>query len=200
MAERFKPCSIENCNGNAHYTARGAGGLCSGHYQRLRAHGDPCSGRATGWGAVGKWLREHALYAGAECLTWPFSRYADGYGQARYNGQSTKASRAMCIVAHGEPPEAGMEAAHSCGNGHLGCVNPMHLRWDTPKGNAADRVLHGTHVRGARQGGAKLDEEKVRAIRTLRHTRSRQEVAEMFGVSPMTVSDIALRRTWSWLP
>lgn len=199
MADSFKPCSVENCNRNAHYTARGASGLCCAHYNRFRAHGDPCGG-ATSWGAAGRWLRDHSSHTGSECLMWPYSRYSDGYGQVRHAGQATKASRAMCIIAHGEPPRDGMEAAHSCGNGHLGCVNPMHLRWDSPKGNCADRVAHGTENRGNRQWNCRLSEDKVRAIRSLHGKKLQREIAVMFGVSRMTVTDIINRKTWAWLP
>lgn len=41
MAERFSACSVEGCNGNAHYTAQGKKGLCGKHYKKLRQHGDP---------------------------------------------------------------------------------------------------------------------------------------------------------------
>lgn len=44
MADRFSACSIEGCNGNAHYTARGRHGLCCSHYHRLKRHGDPLGG------------------------------------------------------------------------------------------------------------------------------------------------------------
>lgn len=34
---------------------------------------------------------------------------------------------------------------HLCGNGHLGCCNPRHLRWGTDAENAQDRILHRAH-------------------------------------------------------
>jgi hypothetical protein len=35
-----------------------------------------------------------------------------------------------------------MMAIHCCGNGHLSCVNPAHLRWGTAKDNGKDAHLH----------------------------------------------------------
>lgn len=50
----------------------------------------------------------------------------------------------MCQKAHGDPPSPKHDAAHSCGRGHEGCVNPNHLSWKTKKQNQADRITHGT--------------------------------------------------------
>jgi len=33
-------------------------------------------------------------------------------------------------------------AHHSCGNGHLGCVNPKHLYWGDASQNAKDAAKH----------------------------------------------------------
>ena len=44
MATSFKPCSIDGCNGNAHYSKRGALGYCSRHYLRLLRHGSVTGG------------------------------------------------------------------------------------------------------------------------------------------------------------
>lgn len=41
MANIFKACSVDGCNGNAGYTAGGKRDLCGKHYKKLRRHGDP---------------------------------------------------------------------------------------------------------------------------------------------------------------
>lgn len=197
MADSFKSCSVADCKGNSHYSRRGARGMCSAHYQRLMTHGDPLAGGAR-HGEPLKWLHAHAKHTADECLIWPFSNFPTGYGQVRYLGRSFKASRVMCIIAHGAPSPR-MEAAHSCGKGHEGCVNPAHLRWDTPKGNCADRAEHGTENRGEKQGGSKLTEAQVREIRSQKNTRMQRELAKDYGVSRMTISDVLHRRTWAWL-
>lgn len=102
----------------------------------------------------------------------------------------------MCILAHGEPHAENLEAAHYCGKGHEGCVNPKHLRWATASENQMDRVAHGTSNRGERQWMAKLTEEKVREIRLLARVMSARRVARMFGITHSHVQDIVAGRRW----
>jgi hypothetical protein len=130
-------------------------------------------------------LRGHIDHVGDECLIWPFSRFAkQGYGRISVAQRVTYAHRVMCFLAHGEAPTPGHHAAHSCGNGHLGCVNPNHLAWETPKQNNADKIAHGTLVRGTRHYRAKLSADQVREIRarTLGPGDTKR-LAERFGVS-----------------
>jgi hypothetical protein len=72
----------------------------------------------------------------------------------------------MRLAAHGEPPTARHEAAHSCGKGHLGCVHPGHLSWKTRNENRADMVRHGMLPRGTIVSTNKLTEDQVREIRS----------------------------------
>jgi len=37
----------------------------------------------------------------------------------------------MCRLANGDPALPWLEASHTCEQGHLGCVNPKHLEWET---------------------------------------------------------------------
>lgn len=88
-----------------------------------------------------RFVKETALpFEGNECLEWPYSGNNWGYGQLTVAGRLVVASRFVCEIAHGDPPTPEYQAAHSCGNGHLGCVNPQHLRWATPKENSADKI------------------------------------------------------------
>src|SRR4051812_5100930 len=96
-----------------------------------------------GKGEAVAWLREHALYCGDDCLIWPFSR-ARGYGNFGYLGKNIYAHRFMCELIHGPAPTPDHHAAHSCGNGHKACVNPMHITWKTSSENMRDKELHGT--------------------------------------------------------
>lgn len=128
-------------------------GMCGAHYQRALKYGDPLAGR-TMKGAPADFLRKHADYSADDCLTWPFSDKGNGYGMVLFRGRRTTANRAMCELAHGKPPSASHEAAHSCGNGHLGCVNPRHLRWATKLENVHDAMKDGTASRGAKHAEA----------------------------------------------
>src|SRR5690242_5616667 len=125
-------CSVDGCN-----KAAWRRGWCGAHYARFRRHGDPLGG-GTGWGIPLQWLKEQIAAAGTDCIFWTFADNTGGRGVLRYNGRNIEAHRLVCILVHGEPPTPEHEAAHSCGNGHLGCINPNHLRWDTRVGNFAD--------------------------------------------------------------
>ena len=90
---------------------------------------------------MAKWLMVRRGFAGDECLFVPFAN--QGFrASVRFNFKRIAASRAMCVLAHGTPPFVGAMAIHSCGNGHLSCVNPKHLRWGSARDNANDARLH----------------------------------------------------------
>ena len=191
MADSKPICSVEECNKPTR-----ARGLCVAHYKRWERHGCPTKG-GTPMGARPKWIEENKGHLGNECLIWPYSRTEHGYGQIKIRGRSTLASHAMCVAAHGDPPKIGMQAAHSCGNGHLGCVNPRHLRWATRKENMADAKIHGTWVHGERQGGSKLTRKQVLRIRA--SNGPHQHIAAQYGIARQTVAKIKLGRIWAWL-
>jgi hypothetical protein len=186
-------CSIPGC-GKPH---KGRG-LCSAHHARMLRNGDPFSGR-TEEGAPQKYLETVAVpYRGDDCLPWPFVRSANGYGQLRLkSGKKQVASRAVCEAAHGPPPTPQHVAAHSCGNGHLGCVNPSHISWKTLSANMADKIIHGTMSYGERSGTAKLTASDVRKIRAMEQTHRKSEIARLFSVSAFQVGKILRGESWS---
>lgn len=188
-------CSIDGC-GKPHDSK----GLCKAHYWRLRKHGDPLGG-GTKKGDIPRFISEIVLpHDSDECLFWPFGKSTQGYGQISINGKKNLANRYVCELAHGSPPSPRHEAAHSCGNGRKGCVNPKHLSWKTSKENKADKLLHGTHNRGERHNMAKLTEEQVRSILSIRGEKTQKEIAEMYGVSEMTISRIYSGEAWECVP
>ena len=148
-------------------------------------------------GAPMAWLKEHVDYAGRDCLTWPFARGKRGYGNLRIDRNFTSAHRMMAILALGDPPFDGAEAAHSCGNGHEGCVNPRHLDWKSSKDNNADRCTHGTMVRGVKVWKAKLSNEQVLAI--YRDHRPDPVIAKDYACSAANVFAIQSGKSWAWL-
>ena len=169
------------------------------HYQRWKKHGDPH--RVDKVASPAKdWLLAHVKFQSSDCLTWPFHVGDDGYGRVHRfdNGRLTTASHMMCELAHGPCPPK-YEAAHSCGKGHLACVNPQHLYWATAVRNHADKIEHGTTNRGERQGSHKLTEADVLRIRELAGTRPQTEIGAMFNVSQTHVSSIVTGRCWGWL-
>lgn len=189
----FRQCSVDGCGKVA--IARG---WCKTHYYRWNRNGDPLAGRVPP-GALIEWLENNVGYSGDDCLIWPFARNIWGYGVLSIDGKRTTASRAMCYLAHGVPPSESMEAAHFCGRGGDGCVNPKHLRWATSIENQTDRIGHGTSNRGARNGFSKLSNEEIIAIRDMAGKEPQKEIAKKFGISACHVSKILNGGTWAWL-
>lgn len=187
-------CSISDC-GKPHV----ARGWCSVHYWRWQRHRNPLAGRTS----QGKPLAfvEAALVASTDdCILWPFGKGLDGRARVVLNGRKRLASRIVCERTHGTAPTSKHEAAHSCGKGHEGCINPRHLRWATASENQKDRVQHGTHTMGERNPKAVLAESDVHRIRRLSaEGKTRRALAREYGVSRHTIADIASRRTWAWL-
>lgn len=88
-----------------------------------------------------EFLKDHVKADFDECLYFPFTR-PHRHATIRLNGKTLSASRYMCMMAHGKPPTPQHMARHICGQGHLACVNPNHLRWGTAADNSRDMHLH----------------------------------------------------------
>ena len=189
------PCSVDGCERPAK-----SRGLCANHYYHLRTHGDPLKSAPPRESEPLRWLVEHANHQDDEaCLFWPFARSATGRPSINIHGKTRIAHREMCRMAHGEPPAPGYQAAHSCGRGEDGCLNPRHLRWATASENERDKLDHGTSNRGERHGMVKLTEDEVRAVRGLKGQMSQRAAAKALGHTRGVVCDIWSGRTWGWL-
>lgn len=142
-----------------------------------------------------RFLREvAAIHDGDGCLTFPYAR-SRGYGEVGNRG----AHRVVCEIVHGKPPTPDHEAAHSCGNGHLGCVSGAHLRWATFAENRADMINHGRSCRGGKANFNKLTENDVREVRMLSEYLSQRKIAAMFNISQPAVRYILNGQNWGWL-
>lgn len=72
------------------------------------------------------------------------------------------------------------------------------LRWGTRSENAQDSRAKGRNACGERNGHAKLTEDDVRQIRTLRTNGATfREVARRYGVCWQLISHICLRKRWA---
>lgn len=137
---------------------------------------------ARGKGKAVAWLRAHAGYQGNDCLIFPFARNRQkGYGAFGYNGETLYAHRFMCELVHGPAPADRPQAAHSCGNGHRGCVTPKHLSWKTNAENQLDRRRHGTD--SARVLRRRLRPAEIEQVRALKGIKTQAEIALQFGVA-----------------
>lgn len=191
----MKSCSVEGCDRAVH-----SKGLCSPHNHRMRRHGSPLGG-GVDRGAPMKHFAEEIVKAETdECVLWPYARGSMGYGTLYIKGMGMQlVHRLVCEVVHGAPPTQRHEAAHTCGNGHLACVNKRHVVWKTHAENLQDRDDHGTMIHGERCSYAKLTEADVLAITgSLQHFNAK-ELALRFGVSRATINDIRRGKSWSRL-
>ncbi len=131
-----------------------------------------------------QWLRDHMNHDDPRCLRWPFG-YDDGVGRGRmlYEGKSSWAHRVMCTLVNGPAPEDKPQSAHSCGNGHMGCVHPKHLSWATQSENHKDRRKHGTAATNKYGSRTRLTLEQIAQIRALKGRQPQMQTAREFGIS-----------------
>ena len=98
------------------------------------------------------------------------------------------------------PCPEGMETCH----GFNGKTDDSleNLSWGTHSKNCLeDKLRDGTDNRGEKHGLSKLTTEQVLRIRQLavEGITSQYEIASMFGIHQVTVSDIKNGRRWNWL-
>jgi hypothetical protein len=185
----MKLCSVEGC-----VKPHLAKGYCNGHYRRYRLGLDDMTLR-TSRGVPLKWIESHKDWKSDDCLLWPFLANTNGYGQVSLNGKRKIVARMMCEHRHGPPPSPKHQTAHTCGKGHLACVNPEHVIWATPRENNSHKWAHGTMNVGTKNGAAKLTPEDVAAIRASRLSLSK--CSRLFGISIATASRIRSKQLWA---
>lgn len=91
--------------------------------------------------AIRTFVERNRDYRGQECLMVPGS-VRDVPATVEFCGKKIRAARYMLLLTQGTPSSDGMQAQHKCGNGHLSCVNPAHLKWGTPGDNIGDANIH----------------------------------------------------------
>jgi hypothetical protein len=101
----------------------------------------------------------------------------------------------ICKTFHGEKPSVRHHAAHN--NGDFNDNRPANLRWATPEENQADRILHGTDIRGEEVHLAKLKNEYIPIIKRLceMHVPFRV-LAYAFQVDTNSIFLIKKGKTW----
>lgn len=105
----------------------------------------------------------------------------------------------LVLLAFVGPCPKGMQACHN--NGKPTDNRLENLRWDTPKGNQLDRVIHGTHMAGEKNGRAKLSDDDVISIRRIYSSgeRTKTQLSEQFGVTSTMIRYIVKGDNWSHL-
>lgn len=124
------------------------------------------------------------------CWPWHGARQRKGYGSFKLRGRSVPAHRVAYAIFFASAP-ADLTIRHGCDNPP--CCHPMHLVSGTNLENIMDRVRRN-------RGGSTLTEANVLEIKRLRAAGLLQrEVAERFGVTQGTISNIDLGITWSYV-
>jgi len=137
---------------------------------------------------------------GEGCWEWTGVIGSGGYGQMNFLGRSESAPRVAWRLQRGEIPTH-LELMHSCDNRK--CVRLEHLSLGTRLDNMRDKEAKGRGrvARGADQWKARLDNERVRAIRALYADGvSISAIARAFDVHTVTVTKIVKRITWKHVP
>jgi hypothetical protein len=97
------------------------------------------------------------------------------------------------------PCPEGHECRHH--NGNRADNRLENLSWGTPMQNNEDKTRHGSHPVGERNGSAKLNVEKVLAIRSaVASGRTYKDVASEFGINHHYVGRIVKGTSWSHVP
>ncbi len=105
----------------------------------------------------------------------------------------------LVLLTFAGPRPSGYEARHL--NGVRSDNRAENLAWGTRAENLADRLRHGTILRGEAAGQARLTSQQVLAIRErLARGESLTSVAECFGCSMSNVRRIRDRKIWAHLP
>lgn len=149
------------------------------------------------------------------CWLWLDACNDAGYGavNGRAIGLPTNRANRISYLAFRGPIAEGLYVLHKCDV--RSCVNPDHLYLGTDADNKADMVRRARSAKGDRSGArthpekiprgeasaaSKLTSSQVAEIRTLpRGYGTGVRIAERFGISQMTVSDIRCGRTWAHL-
>ena len=133
-----------------------------------------------------------------KCWQWTAGAFNHGYGSYDTSIGTISAHRFAFILKNGSLKKADL-ILHRCDNPK--CVNPDHLFTGTPMDNSRDRVQKQKgNSNGDERGKRKLTKEAVIEIRRLRDDGlSLNILAARYGVTKITISSAALRKTWAWV-
>ena len=184
-------CAVDGCDAQSRRW-----GYCAKHSYLFKTNGDPLLKKSP-FGEAQDFYKKVVLeYDGDDCLDWKFKKDKDGYGIIWRQDKNHRVHRIVCEDVNGPPASSDLFAIHSCGNGHLGCCNPKHIRWGTAKKNSEDRETHGRTSKGVKHWISKFTDDDIREIRRLEGTMSQEEIASAYGVTQGAISHILTGKTW----
>lgn len=100
----------------------------------------------------------------------------------------------VCTAFHGPRPP-GMQACHN--DGCKANNSAANLRWDTPKNNQLDRLIHKTDCRGEAVGTAKFTADQAALIKSGMPVR---QATKLFGISKSQYYRIRRGLSWAHVP
>lgn len=131
----------------------------------------------------------------SECWVWAYGKTTAGYGEFTFSSMLFYTHRIMWEEIHDKIPN-GMCVLHNCDNPP--CINPNHLFLGTKGDNTKDMLSKDRHPKGEDCNYAKLTVNNVKDIRQLLSKGIYQkDIANLYGVSRLTISNIRTGRTWS---
>jgi hypothetical protein len=169
-----------------------AKGLCTLHYQRMRAHGSADYKRKT---TLERFTEKYRILDSG-CWEWTAAKDKHGYGKfgRRSKESPARAHRISYEIFKGDPGRAFV--CHSCDN--PACVNPDHLFLGTQTDNMRDASVKRRTAWGERHGAAKLRTVDVLAIRA--STDHPSVLAKRFDVVQSAIRNIKSGARWRHLP
>ena len=132
------------------------------------------------------------------CWLWTGAKNSHGYGYVKRRGKTYRTHRYVWEIMKGHIP-SGVCVLHCCDVRN--CVNPEHLYLGSYSDNAYDAHRRGhrsySHLKGSKHGMAKLDESKVKVIKTyLENGFTCLSLSKVYQVSPATISRIKRKEGW----
>lgn len=101
----------------------------------------------------------------------------------------------LVLEAFVGPNPGDMQACHNDGNPTNNALS--NLRWDTPKANSADKLLHGTDSRGEKSPTARITVDDVAEIRRRAESEYHRSIADDYGLSRQQVGKIVRGERWA---
>ena len=134
-----------------------------------------------------------------DCWIWLSTLHPQGYGTIWDNDRQLqkRAHRLSWEIHYGSIPIDAV-VRHLCHN--TSCVNPAHLAIGTAADNGRDQLTNPNRPHGETHGVAKLSNEDVLRIRSLRGAQSQSSIAKEYDVTQALISHIQTRRIWRHLP